>query len=92
MNFKKLLKNKSRKDLDEIAQNWYSRLNRLKEVIVLDPRHPKHAKAIDLTAEMIIRMMQISQIYTLVMMPRRPKNFKEGGTKISSSGRTAPYL
>jgi len=82
MDFKRLLAGLTVRQFNDIAENWYARLNNLK-AFYLD--HPENKKVTALIDEMINRMVVVSSIYIRLNPPPVPKKkYREGGISVSS--------
>lgn len=71
MNWLMFLKDMNFKQLNDVAENWYARLNRLKQ---LDYKNERVSYLIKIMQE---RMIAITQIYISINQPSIPK-FKKG--------------
>lgn len=77
MNYRVLFKGLTVKQFNEIAENWYARLNSLKDYYTLNPNNEK---VLPLISEMVARMTIISQLYIQINRPAPPKKeFMKGG-------------
>src|SRR3954463_16531005 len=86
MNYKELTKGLTVRQFNEIAENWYTRLNNLKQWLVANRSHPKYTKCIKLIGEMITRMGVIAHFYMQVNRPIPKVNFKKGTAIIGEVG------
>ena len=77
MKYKELLDGLTIQQFNEIAENWYSRLNKLKAYFV---EHQDSIKAQSLILQMIARMEVISFFYIRLNAPSVPpkSKFKSG--------------
>jgi hypothetical protein len=81
MDYIALFNGKTKKQFWEISENWYARLNRLKQAYI-DRRYFEPRKSLQLTwliEEMIQRMEVVGQMAIQINMPEPPKNFIPSG-------------
>ena len=83
MDYKKLLEGITINQFNDIAENWYARLNRLKEYYFLNQQDSFQVE--NMIIEMIARMEVISFFYIrLNQSPAPPKtNYKNGAAIVS---------
>ncbi len=77
MDFQKLLQGKSVNEIELICENWYQRLNRLKDKYGQPLVGIDNKKAEYIIIEMMQRMIALSHIYAQLQIPQLP-NYKKG--------------
>lgn len=68
-----------------VAENWYSRLNNLKQWLYNNPGHIKRDKACDLVATLAVRLIAFADLYRRYSMPKSTPQYPSGGI-VSESG------
>lgn len=76
MNYKKLCTGLTIEQFNDIAENWYARLNNLKEYC---QKNPQSIKGNQLVLIMIERMLKVSQIYLRINASTYQPKFPKGG-------------
>lgn len=83
MDYIALFNGKTKKQFWEISENWYARLNRLKQAYTSDfqlrMKPGKSLQLVYLIEEMIERMEVVGQMAVQINRPKPPKNFIPGG-------------
>ncbi len=83
MDYKKVFAGLTVGQFNDIVENWYARLNSLKDYYV---DNPESQKSKILIQEMIERMIVVSELYLKVNQPPPPKHiFKRSGVVVESN-------
>ncbi len=64
---------------DAIAEDWYQRTHRLREVWQSEQNFERAMRAMNLFMEMFDRMRTVGLLYHKLHMPKPPKDFKSAG-------------
>lgn len=64
----------------EIAERWYQRTHRLREIAEDENETPERKKkALELFSIMVIRMMKVARMAVEIRTPKPPTNYQQGG-------------
>jgi hypothetical protein len=71
---------KTEKEFWELAETWYQRTHRLREITEKENETPERKKkALKLYLIMVDRMMKVSSMAIKIRTPKAPINYERGG-------------